>query len=204
MSKEAQRMKQKRNSSDKLQFTLSKLREGFNKGVRNFSDEYVNTVESMKPKQYQDQPGERPMATERVPEKTPPMPVNTILPGPYLMGQRNRSIPDNLPVQEPQTLSSFDGYIPKSNAEGKALAKEEKRKEEEKAKMPAMKNQQDETQEGRPGGSGRQVPKKEERQWKVSYRKQAYLNRRLAELDKKKQRDLLNKAGSGTRTRETR
>ena len=88
MSKEAQRTKRKKNSSDRLQLMESNLRAGFSKGIRNFTDEYMNAIESMKPKKYQDQPGERPMATERIPEKNEPLTKQSIGAGGYLMGQK--------------------------------------------------------------------------------------------------------------------
>ena len=179
---------------------------------------------------YKDQPGERPMATERIPET----PVRDIKPdlkkGPYLMGPRGK-VPEGLPVEQGQTLSGYNDSrpIPESNAEGIGRAENDMGKEATKPKQP---NQMDSTDAERPGGSygkktnpvgglnefrkeyirfrneekpARQQPTQDtkDREWRISGKKQQYLRQRLAELDAKKQRDLLNRAGSGTRTNQT-
>ena len=107
MSKEAQRDKKRRNSKDKLQFRASQVAEGINRGARNFFDEYIKSLQSMK----QEEPVSQ-----------------NVLPQGYMMGSRNKT--RSLPTPQEQTLSSYNGYVPSSTAEAKAIAEDEIRRDE--------------------------------------------------------------------------
>ena len=76
---------------------------------------------------YQDQPGERPMATTRNPEK------KTTVSSQDAKIFKQMAKTNTVPVpaqQKEQTLSSYIGYVPTSNAEAKAIATDEIRKDE--------------------------------------------------------------------------
>ena len=217
MSKEAQRSKRKRNSSDRLQLMRSNLREGCSKGIRNFSDEYLKAVESMK-------------APEKKPEKkTESKPMTSMDIAKFNAGLKSGAAPADTLIKNEQTLSGYHDSrpIPKSNAEGIRRAELDKGKEEIEARQ---RNQMDTTESGRPGGSyGKKQTtnpvgglnefrdeyirlrkeekpaqqKTENREWNVSGKKQRQLNQRLAELDDKKRKEQMSRAGSGTRTNQT-